>query len=152
MKRWLISMCAAFLSVAALALDAPPLANVRVNTVDGKKSLTLEVAANPEARKFGLMNREHIGQFQGMLFLFPKANDYEFWMSNTHIPLDMLFVDATGKIVHIEHEVEPESLRPRSAKQLITSVIELSGGTARAENIQAGDYIEVSFTQPVDIR
>jgi uncharacterized membrane protein (UPF0127 family) len=73
-------------------------------------------------------------------------------MSNTYIPLDMIFVDAAGKIMHIAHDVEPLSLKGHSANTLIKSVIELQGGTARAEHIREGDYVEYNFTQPVDVR
>lgn len=153
-----------FLTAAALLLvlytaatartpALPVLAHATIERAQGKPiSFTLEVSATPEQRALGLMHRKHIGQFQGMLFLFPKARDYEFWMSYTYIPLDMLFLDADSRIAHIEANAEPESLRPRSANQLIHSVIELPGGTTHAENIAVGDHVSIVLSQPVDVR
>lgn len=131
--------------------QTPVLANTTIKTAKGDVSLVLEVAADPESRKLGLMNRRNIGIFQGMIFLFPKARDYEFWMSNTYIPLDMLFLDKDNRIVHIEHDVEPLTLKGRSANQLIKSVIELPAGTARDESIDVGNYVRYTTTQHVKV-
>lgn len=128
------------------------LANTQFKTSKGPISLTLEVASTPEQRAVGLMNRQNIGQFQGMLFLFPKVKNYEFWMSNTYIPLDMIFVGPDDSIVHIIEKVPPQSRRPRSANQLVKAVIELPGGTARDSNIRVGDHVTYAISQPVEVR
>lgn len=136
----------------AFAKEQMPLANVSITTKTDESSFLLEVAATPESRGVGLMNRWNIGQFQGMLFLFPKEKDYEFWMSNTYIPLDIIFIDANDNIVHIEENATPQSLRGRRAKQLVKTVIELPGETARDENLQVGDHVSIILSQPVEIR
>lgn len=136
---------------SAHATESLPLGSVIIEHKDKPVSFTVEVAHTAEQRQDGLMNRDSIGSLEGMLFLFPRADIYEFWMANTYISLDMIFVNS-NEIVHIEHDVEPLSRKPRGTNQLVTSVIELPGGTARDENIQVGDKVSYIFARDLEIR
>lgn len=122
-----------------------------VHTQRGPRPLTLDIASTPAERETGLMHR-HTLKNDGMLFLFPTPAAYRFWMKNTLIPLDMLFIDARGNIVYIEHKAKPLSLTPRGKGHAITAVIELDGGRARAESIAEGDTVDYALPESLDIR
>ncbi len=74
-----------------------------------------------------------------MLFVFPDEAPRSFWMRNTLLPLDMIFLNAQGRILNIEHSAVPKTETLRTSKGAAQYVIELPGGTARAHNIRAGD-------------
>lgn len=129
------------------------LMNVEIATAArGTITLKLGVAAEPEERAAGLMGVKKLESFEGMIFLFPVAHDYHFWMKNTLIPLDMLFVDADNRIVHIEANATPQSLTPRGSGQPIAAVIELDGGRASREGIAKGDHIRYALPPNFEIK
>ena len=70
-------------------------------------AIIVEVASDDATREQGLMYRDHLADDRGMIFLFPQAGEYPFWMKNTLIPLDMIWIDADHRIVHIAHDVPP---------------------------------------------
>lgn len=84
------------------------------------------------------MFREHMDEDAGMLFLFDKMEVQSFWMKNTRLPLDMLFLDESGTIVGIVENAEPLSLTSRSVGLPSRYVLELNGGTSRRLGIEAG--------------
>lgn len=112
-----------------------------VFTTKGEVPLRLELAATPETRLQGLMNRDSLAPLDGMLFIFPSAHDYSFWMKDTRIPLDMLFVDEKQRIVHIEADVPPYTKAERASGQSVIAVIELDGGRASRESVAKGDHV-----------
>ncbi|MDQ2766457.1 MAG: DUF192 domain-containing protein, partial [Gemmatimonadota bacterium] len=67
----------------------------------------IELAADDDTREKGLMFRDRLPDGTGMLFVFPQPGDFPFWMKNTLIPLDMIWIDADHRIVHIAHDVPP---------------------------------------------
>lgn len=109
-------------------------------------TLQLELATTVEAREHGLMHRESLKPNDGMLFEFPQAQNYAFWMKDTPLPLDMLFVDSKRRIVFIAPDTTPNSLTPIHAGQKVTTVIELAAGRAALDNIRVGDT--VMYTLP----
>lgn len=122
---------------------------VVIHTESGDRSYSTEIAETDKQLARGLMYRESIGENEGMLFIFSKPDRINMWMKNTLIPLDMLFIDSTGKIVYIAHETEPKSLRMINAGNIpVISVMELKGGITKKHNINIGDkvYYKV-FTQ-----
>lgn len=135
------------LKIAALvvALGATPaLAEVidaTVYTQKGEVPLRLELAATPQTRIKGLMDRDSIAPLDGMVFIFPTPHDYTFWMKDTRIPLDMLFVNEKQSIVHIEANVTPYTKAERGSGQEVVTVIELDGGRAARESIAKGDHV-----------
>lgn len=113
-----------------------------IHTANGPHTFAVEVADTPQERAVGLMERTRLGARQGMLFDFKRPQPVSMWMHKTRIPLDMLFVDAKGRIVYIEHQAEPMSLDPRGPSVPVVAVVELNGGTARALGIARGDTLD----------
>ncbi len=120
---------------------------VRIESKSGKKhSFNLEVAASPIDIEVGLMHRYTMPADHGMIFLMGKTpKETSFWMKNTKIPLDMLFVGPTGEIVNIHHSATPDSLSPIPSGGAVTAVIELNGGIARELNLAPGDKVIYSY-------
>ncbi len=87
------------------------------------------------------MFRRSLAPDAGMLFDFGAPQLAGMWMKNTLIPLDMLFVDATGHIVNIHQRAVPQSLESLGATAPVRAVIELNGGTTTRLNIQPGDRV-----------
>ncbi|GIX48189.1 MAG: hypothetical protein KatS3mg131_2400 [Candidatus Tectimicrobiota bacterium] len=107
----------------------------------------VELADEPEEWRRGLMHRPALPPQGGMLFVFPEAAPRTFWMLNTLIPLDILFADATGRILNIHHHVPP-CLPPRRCPTYPSAgaakyVLEIAGGQARALGIAAGDTLQL---------
>lgn len=108
--------------------------------------ISVEIADDKEERNKGLMFRNYLNENSGMLFIFDEENYQTFWMKNTLIPLDMLFINENFKIVDIKNAVpckeEPcvlyESSKP--AKY----VLEVNGNFTRSKNIKIGDKIILS--------
>jgi uncharacterized membrane protein (UPF0127 family) len=69
--------------------------------------LNVEIADDPQERSKGLMHRYHLGNIDGMLFVFPYEDYQSFWMKNTYIPLDIIFFDANKKFVHVVANAQP---------------------------------------------
>jgi len=139
---------AAGISCSSLAGEATELT---VYTTKGEVSLNVELATTPQQRQIGLMNRETLKPHDGMLFLFPTPHDYSFWMKNTMIPLDMLFVNAAMQIVHIEANATPYTLSTHASGQQVVAVIELDGGRAAREGIAVKDHIRYVLPPSVTI-
>ncbi|MCC7038375.1 MAG: DUF192 domain-containing protein [Alphaproteobacteria bacterium] len=107
----------------------------------GVHGFSLEVVSKPVDIQMGLMFREKMGKDQGMLFEMGAPQLTAFWMKNTLIPLDMLFVAEDGTIINIHQNAEPHSLTPIPSNGEVTGVIELNGGRAKALNIKVGDRV-----------
>ena len=104
-------------------------------------SFKVEVAETPEQMTQGLMFRRSLAPDAGMLFDYKHPTTATMWMRNTLIPLDMLFVDAQGRIVNIHQRAVPQSLDVIAAEAPVRAVIELNGGTAARLGIQPGDRV-----------
>lgn len=107
----------------------------------------LEFVTTPEAREHGLMNRDKIGNCDGMAFIFPSLTKdrptftpQQFWMKDTRIPLDILFIDPRGKITAIENGV-PQSLTPVGPDIPTATAIEIDAGRAAKDGIRVGDMV-----------
>jgi uncharacterized membrane protein (UPF0127 family) len=107
----------------------------------------VEIVTTPETRAHGLMFREKLAPNAGMLFIYPGEQPVSFWMKNTLIPLDMLFVRADGSIAHIAHNAVPHDETPIDSGAAVKAVLEVNGGTAAALGIKEGDRVEYR-TQP----
>lgn len=108
--------------------------------------ITLEIAANSEARARGLMFRDHLPPDRGMLFLFPRNDVFSFWMKNTLIPLDMIWLDEQNRIVHIAANVPPCAADPcpsYSPGKVARSVLELAAGRAAELRLVPGQSIQI---------
>ena len=99
-------------------------------TGDQVHKFNVEVARTPDEQERGLMFRTSLPADGGMIFPFPKPRIASFWMKNTVIPLDMLFVRADGSLDRIAENTIPESLEPVASGGDVAAVLELAGGTA----------------------
>ena len=114
-----------------------------------------EVVADDELRARGLMFRDHLRPGTGMLFVFPEDGDYPFWMKNTLIPLDMIWIDANRKIAAIAHEAQPCKIEncPNYAPNAIARyVLEVAGGVAKEHGLKVGDVLRFEGTENVIVR
>ncbi len=107
--------------------------------------VSVEVASSDAERARGLMYRRRLDDGAGMLFLFPTADRLKFWMRNTYIPLDMIFLDADRKIVYIEENAEPLTDTPRGPDAPAQFVLEVPGGWARAHGIEPGTPVQFAL-------
>jgi len=115
---------------------------LEIVTKDGKKhSFDVEIAATPTDQEVGLMFRTKMDPDHGMLFEMEKNQVTNFWMKNTLIPLDMLFVAKDGTIKTIHANAIPKDLTGISSEVPVTGVIELNGGRAQALGIAVGDKV-----------
>jgi hypothetical protein len=101
----------------------------------------VEVAVTPAEQEVGLMFRKSMPEDSGMIFLNKIDKESTFWMKNTYIPLDMLFVARDGKIIHIKANAKPLSEDFIPSGGPVRAIIELNGGTAARLGIKAGDHV-----------
>lgn len=120
----------------------PKTSDLSIETAAGKSfHFTVELALTPEQQQRGLMFREKMAPDAGMLFVFDGAEPRAFWMKNTLIPLDMIFIRTDGTIANILEKVPPQTLDPRSSDGPAKAVLELNGGIARFLDIKPGDRV-----------
>jgi uncharacterized membrane protein (UPF0127 family) len=103
---------------------------------------TVEVARTAEEQAMGLMNRAGLDPNRGMIFPFDAPRQASFWMKNTLIPLDMIFVRADGSIANIAANTVPLSLEPVYSDGEVAAVLEIAGGRAAELGVQPGDKVE----------
>ncbi len=108
----------------------------------GNKKFTLEVADTDESRRIGLMFRNSMPADHGMIFLFDHADVQGFWMKNTNIPLDIIYLSADQKIVSI-HQMEPHDLQSVSSDYPAQYAIELNQGAAQICGAKVGDQLSI---------
>jgi len=130
---------------SATAQEIGPTEPFVVATRQGPIDLRLEIADEPQERQRGLMYRRSLAERSGMLFDFERDGPVSMWMRNTYIPLDMLFIDGRGVIVHITARTEPLSEATISAGRPVRGVIELEGGAAGMLGIEVGDVVARSL-------
>ncbi|MEO3385660.1 DUF192 domain-containing protein [Mesorhizobium sp. CAU 1741] len=111
-----------------------------VETASGTHEFTIEVAASPDQRAAGLMFRTDMADDKGMLFVFERTQRLSFWMQNTPMPLDLIFIDADGRIVAIRWG-EPFSTASISSLTPARFVLELKAGTAQEAGMKEGDLV-----------
>ena len=115
---------------------------VRLVTATNTYEIQVEIADDPEERSRGLMFRRELADDAGMLFDFKTPRQVSFWMKNTYIPLDMLFIRSDGTIARIAENTEPHSLEGIPSGEPVLAVLELKGGTSKALGIRAGDRVQ----------
>ncbi len=110
------------------------------------QNFRVEIALTPAAQQKGLMFREQMDEDYGMLFVFPgKEADRAFWMKNTLIPLDMVFIRKDGVIHHIHENAIPKDLTSVPSNGPVMAVLELNGGTAAKMGLKPGDVVHQAF-------
>ena len=136
---------ALIVSFAATTASAEPLV---IHAGGSAYKFEVEVVSTPADRERGLMFRKSMASNAGMLFLYPDEGPVSFWMKNTLIPLDMLFLKADGSIAHIAHSAVPLDETPIDSGAPVKAVLEVNGGTANALGIKEGDRIESATLTP----
>lgn len=112
-----------------------------ITTANNEYRYQVEIANTPEQQEQGLMFRTTLGDNAGMLFPQGHERMVRMWMKNTKIPLDMLFIDTTGKIVYIAANTTPDSLDIISSPLPVYAVLELAGGSASKRKIEVGNRV-----------
>ncbi|WP_339113024.1 DUF192 domain-containing protein [Thioclava sp. GXIMD2076] len=143
------SLCAALVALACYHSGPAEAAGIScaldraVFSENGKQldSFDIELATTVKERERGLMYRESMPEDAGMLFVYPDEGPRSFWMRNTLIPLDMIFIDAAGMVVSVHENAIPGDLTPISSGADARFVLELNGGRARADGISRGTVL-----------
>ncbi len=118
------------------------LGTVLVDVGTGRVAFRVELARTPAEHEIGLMFRKHLDPDAGMLFLFERPSLQTFWMKNTLIPLDMIFIGADRRVVGIVEKAEPQTLTARRVNEPSQYVLEIGGGLAAERGIRAGQQVE----------
>jgi hypothetical protein len=141
-------------TLAALGLLARLLAcqpsgpTATVQTKNGAVPVAIEVARTDATRQRGLMYRNQVPDGHGMLFVFDDDSDRIFWMKNTLVPLDIIFIGPDLKIVGIARNTTPLSLAPISVGRASRWVLEVAGGYAAHTDMAIGDKIDLTGIPP----
>lgn len=117
-------------------------------TESGDAQFWLEQALTPKAQARGLMFRRSLNAAGGMIFAFTDEAPRQFWMKNTYIPLDMIFVGTDQHVVGVVHNAEPQSLTERGPAAPCRYVIELAAGTAQRLGIHTGTEVRIDAVRP----
>ena len=107
----------------------------------GRFEFQVELAVSPEQRSQGLMFREDLAEDRGMLFDFGRPQRASMWMRNTYVPLDMLFIDAAGRITQIATDTQPLSDAAIASREPVRAVLELRAGVTAKLGIEPGDRV-----------
>ncbi len=122
---------------------------VVIHHQDGSDSgFDAEVARSESEQAYGLMFVKNLEAKAGMIFPYDPPRPVAFWMKNTLIPLDMLFVRPDGRIGRIVSQAQPLDVTPIPSQGPVEAVIELSGGSVRKENILIGDHVDSPALPP----
>ena len=144
-------LSAAFVIIAIFAtLLAAPLRAEGFQTLDlitatGSHAFQVEIAKDEASHERGLMYRRFMPANHGMLFEFANDAPQTFWMKNTYIPLDIIFISRSGVVTNIAANAEPLSERVIPSGPPCAAVLELNGGTAAAIGLKVGDKVRHPF-------
>ncbi|MBO6603511.1 MAG: DUF192 domain-containing protein [Roseicyclus sp.] len=133
-----------FAALLALLLSADmALAECRPDRVDlrgdfGTASFRVEVADDPQERAIGLMHRPSMPSGAGMIFIYERPQRVSFWMENTLIPLDMIFMDQTGMVTRVHENAIPLDRTPIPGGPDVVAVLEINGGLSSRIGIREG--------------
>src|SRR5262250_1131260 len=148
MTRRTVSLVTAAIAASLFAFSAEAqlqrfaTSELTIVSATGPHRFTVEVAETPAQMEQGLMFRRQLAENAGMIFDYKQPTMATMWMRNTLIPLDMLFVDAQGRIVNIRERAVPQSDDIIAAAAPVRAVIELNGGTAARLGIAPGDQVQ----------
>ena len=108
---------------------------------DFRSAIDIEIAQDDSKRQLGLMYRDKLAENQGMLFVFEGDDTRSFWMKNTVLPLDMIFVNSHSQIVTIHKNTTPYSEQSYTSTKPAQYVVEVNAGYADRHKISVGDHI-----------
>lgn len=136
---------------AAAAVPATkPVVGDRVSivTAQGARVFHVEVVKEEKDRNRGLMFRKHMADDRGMLFDYDPPQAISFWMKNTYIPLDIIFIGADGRIIRIAENAKPLDLTPLPSGGEARGVLEINGGLSAKLGIKPGDLVQHKLFDP----
>jgi uncharacterized membrane protein (UPF0127 family) len=128
-------------ALAPALVTAAEFQNLEIVTKNGVHPFSVELAANDEDRTRGLMYRKELPEGRGMLFDFKTEQPVEFWMRNTYVSLDIIFIRGDGRILRIAENTEPLSERLIPSGGPVRGVLEVVAGTARKLGVAPGDKV-----------
>lgn len=105
------------------------------------KIFYVEVVKTPEQKEKGLMFREALKENEGMLFIFEDEDKYSFWMKNTRIPLDIIWISACRKVVYVSKNNQPQDISPVVPPVKARYVLEINAGLSEKFGIKSGDEV-----------
>ncbi len=127
------------LRVAACASEP----RVILHTAEGDVAVAVEVAATPERQSLGLMYRKDLAPDAGMLFVFAESREHTFWMKNTPLALDMIFIGDDRRVVGIVKDAVPFTTTPRSVGAPSRYVLEVHAGFSARHGVRPGDRVSL---------
>ena len=131
-----------FPSATEARCDCRKVETVVIETALKRVPFKVEIARTPQALKKGLMFRHSIEEDEGMLFVFPSPRRAQFWMQNTYVSLDLIFIDEYGIVVEIMQRATPLSEKKLvSAINTVKAVLEVPAGTAKNIHLDVGDRV-----------
>lgn len=131
------------LGLSAASCTGRPAATVAIEGNAGELSVSVEVAATPEARRRGLMWRESLAETSGMLFVFDDDETRVFWMKNTPVPLDIIFISRDRRVVSVAHDTRPYSGEPIASAGPARYVLEVGAGLAARHGVARGSIVRL---------
>jgi uncharacterized protein len=148
-RLWTALAFVVFLAASAsVAAQGGELDSLEIVTATGRHVFQVEIANNDATREHGLMDRRYMAADHGMLFEFDREAPVSFWMKNTYIPLDMIFIAPSGVVTNIAANAEPLSERVIPSGGPCVAVLELNGGTAASIGLKVGDKVRHPFFKP----
>lgn len=144
LPRTLLALILAVPTLAAQARTEMPLSELSA----GMYRIEVEVAATPQSRQLGLMNRREMAAQHGMVFVFTEDARHCMWMKNTLLPLSVAFLDARGRILNIE-DMKPQTEDSHCASAAARFALEMNQGWFRERGLKAGDSIRGIERLPV---
>jgi uncharacterized membrane protein (UPF0127 family) len=150
-RRFLLAAALAFAGFGCASAAGPVNTGLRVEPLEivtaagSVHRFQVEIADTDDAREIGLMNRHTLAPDRGMLFEFDMTGRQSFWMKDTLIPLDIIFIAPDGKIDSIAANARPLSLDAVMSKHGANGVLEIQGGLAKRLGVKPGDMVKHPF-------
>ncbi|TFH23732.1 MAG: DUF192 domain-containing protein [Myxococcales bacterium] len=139
--RIFAAVASALVSAAACNSGSSP--HVVLTSADGAIPVEVELALTREDQARGLMYRESMPENHGMLFVFADNQDRSFWMKNTPLPLDIIYIGEDARIVSIAQNTTPYSTRAIPSRAPARYVLEVNGGFCRRRGIKVGSEVDL---------
>jgi uncharacterized protein len=137
-----------FVLPGSFKVSAQTLDKLEIITSTGVHAFSVEVVRNEADREKGLMYRRFMPRDRGMLFDFKREEPVMFWMKNTYIPLDMIFISKAGIVTSVAADAEPLSERLIPSGGPCYGVLEVNAGVAASISLKAGDKVRQAIFAP----
>lgn len=139
----LVAACASTANRAPALFPLLQQGSVQVTTATGRHDFSVWIAADPKSRERGLMYVREMPADRGMLFLFEFPQDVAFWMKDTVLSLDLVFIAEDGTVLNVAENARPFSLDPIGSDGEALAVLEVLGGTAKKIGLKPGDRVSL---------